>query len=433
MKEKLLELYNNRLVKSFTVLFMGDGIAAAISLVNMAILIKALGSEVNGIFLMIQTYCLLFNDIFNFQSFNAIIKYLPYHIKKNEKRNIKSYIKQAFILDFVTAIIAFFIGYIFIDVFAKIMLWNNQIKVAISIYLISVLFNISGTALGILRVYGDYKKIATTNVIINLIKLLFYCIGCNLKVGLMTFIILETFTEVIKNILLISMAFTLLKVEGLNDFYKINLRFDREFFKFNIYSNIVSTLDLPIGHITTFIISKYLGFNEITVFKVYQKIGSLIEKVSTPINQIIFPEMSSLVSQKKYNEAFKLNKKLFYLISGVGSCAITFVALSYKAWIFIFIEDYQGVIFTLILYLIITIFSKATLGIHPLFMSLGYIRYNVPIILICNSIYLIILIYLAKEYGLLGVIIARGLQYISVVTIKYIFMRINYKKDYVIS
>lgn len=433
MKKILLELYNNRLVKSFTVLFMGDGVAAVISLVNMAILINALGSEVNGIFLMIQTYCLLFNDIFNFQSFNAIIKYLPYHIKRNEKRNIKSYIKQAFILDFVTAIIAFFVGYIFIDVFAKIMLWNNQIKVAIAIYLISVLLNISGTALGVLRVYGDYKKIATVNVIINLIKLLFYCIGWKLKVGLMTFIIVETFTEVIKNMLLISMSFKVLKVEGLNDFYKTNLKFDKGFFEFNVYSNIVSTLDLPIGHITTFIISKYLGFNEITVFKVYQKIGSLIEKVSTPINQIIFPEISSLIAEKRYIEAFKLNKKLFYLISGVGACAITFVALSYKAWIFIFIEDYQGFIFTLILYLIITIFSKATLGVHPLFMALGYIKYNVPIILICNIIYLVILIYLTNKYGLLGVIIARGLQYISVVSIKYVFMKINYKKDYAIS
>ena len=62
-------LRSNRMINSFIVLFTGDTISSALAIISTALIIKAIGLKDNGIILMVQTYALFFDQIFNFKIF----------------------------------------------------------------------------------------------------------------------------------------------------------------------------------------------------------------------------------------------------------------------------------------------------------------------------------------------------------------------------
>lgn len=418
-------LLSNGILKNIMMVLSGDALATGLSLICLSLLIHAIGLEQNGVLIMVQTYCLLFNDIFNFQSFNAIIKYLPYEINNGNYKKIKEYIYQAFVLDVVTAMIASLFGFFCAPLVAKFMNWDYSIVTYIRVYLITVLFNLQGTPIGILRIYEKFNLVSYINVITSMIKLISYIFCVIYKMGLGSFLIVEIVGETIKNILMLLVAYKVLKAQGLGGFYKEKFKFDKEFFKFNFYINIIVTLDLPIGHISTFIINRYLGFSDNSIYKVFQKIGGVLQKVSTPISQVIYPEFCKMVSKNKKKEAIKLCKKMGVYIFGVGFLSILIVIATNKFWLWILIPEPNKYLSLLVLYLLVNVLIHSFLGLHSLFISLDFIKANVIIIVFCNFIYLIYFFILVNKFALAGVILSIAIQSSMVIILKIIVIERN--------
>lgn len=424
--DKILKMImNNRILNNLCVVLSADIIVSVIGIINMSMVLNTIGLYGNGIIAIIQTYSLLFNDIFNFQSFNALIKYLPIYRVNKSIQDIKELIKQSFLLDIITAIIATIFAYIFIYPVSKVMGWDSLIKTYLTVYIFTILFNISGTAIGILRHYNKFKYNSNVNLMISIIKLIFYGWGFLFKRNFIYFILIEASLEVLKNILIVIASLIVLRQENLIDFYKAKIKFEKDFFIFNFYSNIVSTLDIPVKHLTTFIIDKFLGVELIAIYKIFQKLGSIIEKIGVPLSQIIYPEISQMIAEKNYSKAFELNRKLIKISIFFGISIIVGVLLTYKIWFGVFISDFESYIFLFIFYLIYIIISYSGIGLHSIFMALGLIKYNVPILVIINPIYLIVLIYLTKNFGLFGMILSLILQTVAILITKYIVVKRN--------
>lgn len=426
MKNIILEMINkikeNRIVKNLLVLLSGDVFVSAIGIINLSLVLKTIGLDGNGIIIMVQTYCLLFNDIFNFQSFNALIKYLPDYILRRSIYEVKGLIKQSFFLDAASAVLATVAGYIFIIPVASFMHWDKTIVVYIYIYLITILFNITGTSTGILRSYNKFALTTYINIFASSMKFVLYLIGFAFKKDFIFFIFVEMTLDISRNILLIVTSYNVLKKEGLQDFYKVKLKFDRQFFSFNFYSNIAFSLDIPVRHLTTFVIDKYMGVESISIYRIFQKLGSIVEKVGVPLSQIIYPEITAMVAKGDYKEAFKLNKKIIKISSICGGVILLGTAITYKLWLWLFIDNYQQYILLFLLYLTYIVISYCGVGLHAMFMALGYIKYTVPILLIINPIYIILLIVLTINFGLLGVIISLAIQTLAILLVKSIIV-----------
>ncbi|WP_338631221.1 lipopolysaccharide biosynthesis protein [Clostridium baratii] len=430
MRNKILQCFNifkkNKLVNNFAILLSGEGIISLISMLSLAIIIKAIGLELNGVILSIQTYCLLLNNIFAFKSFQALIKYVSVAIEEKKDDRTKSYILQSYVLDIISVVISVIVGFIFLNIYARFMGWDNSIIFYCKIYLLASLFQIQGTPIGILRTFNKFNYITYNNVFVSIIKLLLYIVGLFMGFGFGYFIIVEIINYILPNIILNVLSYKTLKYYNIEDFHSIKFKFDKEFFKFNFYSNISSTIDIPVGQLTTVLINKYLGFEQISIYKIFEKLSSIIGKLGSPLNQIIYPEMANKIAKKDYDSARKLNDKLMKYISLLGIVILIGVASTYRLWIWIFIKDYNAeIIISLLIYLAYVVFTNATSGVHSLFMALNFIKYNIPILLIINILYLGILFIMIKNMGLLGVIISLFLQAISVVVIKLIIMNKN--------
>ena len=423
------KIMNNNIVKNAFIMFSGQTIASVIGFLNTFLVLKAIGLEGNGIIAIAANYAGMFNGLFNFQSYNAMIKFGADALEKNDMPQFKKYVKQAVLQDVLTAILAFVVGYICIDYVSDFFNWDSQMVSYIKLYLLIIPFNISGSINALIRLNNDFVVGAKIGIQMTLVKTMLLLIGIVAKCNFTYYIILEIIMSIISSSLYIKSAIKYLKLNNCTDFLKVKIGFDKEFTMFNIYNNIVSTLDMPTGQITTLIINKLLGVSEVGVYNVIAKFGTLVTQVTGPLTQSLFPELSKIVAKDDEKGAFIIVKKIFLYTMGGGVSVALFTIISYKLWLGLFIPSTfeNGALMSIyVMYITIT---SAVAGIHLLFVCLNLVRYNVPIVIACNTVYLGLLYILAIKFRLFGIIIALILQAIMVATIKYIIMKRTIKHD----
>lgn len=425
-KERVL---NSNIIRNFLVVFFGDGLSSVLTILNLSIMIRVLGLNGSSIVNLVIAYILVFDTIFNFQSFNSIIKFLPLAMIKNDLNKVKSYIKQGFILDLSTALISFLFSNLFLSLAGNLFNWNNEILNLIQIYSFSILFNLTGTSIGIIRVYNKFKYSSYINVFVNCLKFIFYLLSFVINLGMWYFIFVELVFNLISSILLISVTMIIILKNNLRGIFKTKLVWDKEFLKFNFYCNFMTTLDVPISHLTPFLINKFIGIEFISVYKVIEKIGGIVAKVATPLLNIIYPEISKKVSENKEMEAVSLVKRIFLFIISFGSLIVLFLFTTYKLWINILIPNGSRYAFNVLFYVVFVILKFSFVGVYPLFISLGHIKHNIYIIIIANLIYLGVIPFLSTNLNINGVIISQCIQVFIVISMQiFIIKRGFYKR-----
>ena len=118
------KVMNNNIIKNTIIMFSGQTVASAIGFINTFLVLKAIGLEGNGIIAIAANYAGMFNGLFNFQSYNAMIKFGADALEKNDMPQFKKYLKQAVLQDVLTAILAFIVGYMCIDYVSDFFNWE---------------------------------------------------------------------------------------------------------------------------------------------------------------------------------------------------------------------------------------------------------------------------------------------------------------------
>ncbi len=423
MKEQIKKLASRKLVRSFIVIFTGQGLASILGLLAILFIVNGIGSEQHGIIVVTQTYGLMFYNFFSFKTFQGLIKYLTHSLKNKDYGHAKLYIKWSVILDIASLILTVVFGLVLMNLVIEWMGWSIEIKPFVTIYMIALLFNIQGSTIGVLRTFEKYNYVIFAQIVSSAVRMIGWGILFLLKGNLMQYFIIEIVATLTNNFMLIIYSFWTLKKNQLLDFYKQKLTFDKEFISFNIYSNLASTIDLPVNQLTQMIINKYLGFAANSIYSIFERLGQIINKLGEPINQIIYPEMNLLIADKEYERAKSISDKLKKLMACVFGVVAMLVLLTNQIWLGWFMENPTAYVFSFILYLAFVSYTNGTAGVHNLFLALGYIKFTIPIVLAVNVVYLIVIFFAVQNFGLNGVIVSYIFQAFAVVFIKEHILR----------
>ena len=413
----------NNVVKNSLIIMYGQTIASVISFFNAFLVLRVIGVYGNGVIAIAASYSSIFNGLFNFQSYNAVIKFGAEALEQNDMHKYKKYLKQAFIQDVATAILAFVVGFLCIETVGRFMKWDSQMIFYIKIYMMTILFNITGSLSALLRLHDEFKVGAIIAIRVTVIKLLILLLTLPIKLNLTFYILLEIVLTIVSNIMLFYYAFKCLKKYNCQDFLKVKIEFDKEFTMFNFYNNIVSTIDMPTGQLVNLVINKFLGVSEVGIYNVFTRFGALVTRDTTPVSQSLLPELSKLVAKGEKKNAFSIVRKIFMYTTAGGGAVIVFVVLTYKLWLGLFIPVNIKNLIGLIVYFVYLTVTSAVAGVHLLFVSLNLVRYNLPVTFICNCIYLVMLYVFATNWGLLGILLALIIQAIMIATVKLIILR----------
>lgn len=423
-----IQVTNSRIIKNAFSIFYLQTIASIIGFVNTYLLLRAIGVIGIGTIAILTTYVNFYIAIFSFQSYSAIIKFGQDALAANDKLKLKQYFKRAFFQDVLSSVVTLIIAYLFIGLTSKYFEINYQTQQYITLYLILIPFSIFRSISAVLRLNNDYKTGPLIAIISAVSKTIIVVFGVYKGYTIEYFIFTDVFLSIIGSILLLIFGYRCLKCMHCLDFIKVKLTPDKQFTRFNIYNNLVSTLDLPTGQLTNFIVNKLLGVDAVGIFNIIMKFGGIFNQVISAVTQSLFPELSRLVATKQPLSALRIVKKTFIImIASGGVGGITFI-LTYQIWLDKFIPAtfYNGLL--LCIYTLYIALTGAVAGIHLLFLSLNLVRYNIPLVIGCNTLYLIILFLLANWFGLIGVVIALIIQVLIIAIIKYFIMTFKIRR-----
>lgn len=417
MIKKIKYLLTDRLIINFLHIFGGDAFASLLSIFSISFITKGIGLEKYGFIVLIQGIVSLIDGVFNFQSWQGVIKFFPQ--VREEKQKLKALIKFSYILDFFTALIAFiiiFLSSFWIGKFYNFQSYEVYLLMFFSIYII---FNIQGTPIGILRSFDRFDYLRNQRVIVALFNFIFLGIGYFLKLKINYFILIYLLTNILNAILLNFYALRELKRRKIYGVFKERLEFNKEFFKFICLTNINSSLDIPVQYFDNLLVGKMLSLEQLGAYKICKTIAIVLDKVGTPLYQTLYPYFCEKVAEKNYREIFRRGIK----ISGILSIACIIIIfgmniIGFEILSKFFSQGLEKYRLEINLYIVMKSLATICIVIHPLFLAMGYIKKETKIIFIANILYLGILFVLIKTFALIGVILAYGVQVFLIVAMK---------------
>lgn len=414
----------DKLIKNLVVLFSGTNLSSFINLVNVTFLVNIIGLKNNGIIFLALSYIAIFNLLFNFQSFTALMRFLPKY-----ERNIDrlSLFFQGFYFDYISAVVAFFLSYAFIVPIANYLSWDQQVVNAIYILNFSILFTVTGVFDAILRYYSEFKYVVYINLSTAIFNLIALYLGWLFKLDFIYYIYVTLFVSVFKFFIYIYYSFlTLLKNELLVAFKFNELKlFNKGMFKFNIYSNISLIIDLPVGQLTPIIVNQYLGLNDVAVFKILEKIGRIIIQFGNVASQVMAPEISKGLSNGEYYRVKRLSDKFGFILFIGGMTFLVGLYITKQYWINLIIPDGDTYLLALFLYLFYCIYKVSFFAQYYIFIFSGFEKETIKILLLINTLYMILIFPVISYFSLNGVILLLILQSSLVFLSKNIIMKKN--------
>lgn len=417
MIKKLKYLLSDKLLVNFLHLFGGDAFASILSIFSISFITKGIGLEKYGLITLIQGVVSLIDGIFNFQSWQGIIKFYP-EVKEDEKK-LKTLIKFSYFLDFSTAIIAFIVFFSLSTWIAKFYNFQSQEFYFLLVFSIYIIFNIQGTGLGILRSFNRFDYLRNQRMLVAIFNFLFLGLGFILKQDIFYFLLVYLFTNILNSLILNYFVFKELKRRKITGIFKEKLKFNKEFFKFTCLTNINSSLDIPVQYFDNLMIGKLLSLEQLAVYKLCKTLTVVLDRVATPLYQTLYPYFCERIVEKSYSEIFRKCIKISAML--LMSCIFLVFVMNIIGFDILsnfFSKSLNKYKLELNLYLLMKSLATVFIFIHPLFLALGYIKRETKIVFIANFLYLAILFILIKKIGLIGVIIAYGIQVFFIVMMK---------------
>lgn len=229
---RLKNLLQDKLVRNFLNMFSGDAIGSVLSIISISFITKRVGMEKYGFIVLIQGITSLIDGIFNFQSWQGFIKFFP--AAKGKDEEVKKLIKFSYILDIVTALIAFIILNSAGVLIKKIYNFTPQEMFLLMIFSFYIIFNIQGTPIGILRSFDRFDMLRNQRVITSIYNFVMLGVGFYLKQDLEYFVFVYLSSNILNGILINIFAIIVLKKENFLDLFLKSLVLIKNFLNLHV-------------------------------------------------------------------------------------------------------------------------------------------------------------------------------------------------------
>ena len=405
------------LFKNAGTLLSGNMIAWILGLITFAITARILGPTQFGIFVLITTYVTIVDKILNFQSWQALIKYGAEVLEKKNNDSFKSIVKFCTLLDVATAVLGTIVSIMAASWVGQWLSWESETVLMAAIYSFVILFNISGTPTGILRLFNRFRLFAVQNIVTATIKfvgiLIIYFTGASLWFVLILWMI----TTILGQLLLFGLGWRELHKRG---FERTSMAPIRDIstqhpgiWEFVLTTNLNSSIRLGSRELDTMLVGGFVGVEGAGLYKIAKQIAAIPAMLSDPLYQAIYPDLSRLWARGEI-KAFKQLLLRSGLVAGGGATVIWLGVVLLGSF---FIQIVFGAEFVpaqpvLVWYMLAMVIAIYGFPLQPAMLSMGQPKTTFWVHLFSTIAYFLLLVIFIEWIGLVGAGIAYVCYYL---------------------
>ena len=403
----------NKVLKNAGTLLSGNIGANIFGLLSIAIFTHSQGAVIFGYYVLFLTFIEIIDRIFNFQTWQAFIKFATDFQVKNDHSNVMMLLKYSFLVDLVSLIVATLVAAglsIYAMSFFDIPQKYYHLLLLMSL---TILFKTTEISTGIFRLFDRFKVQAKIAVYSSATKFVMFGVIAIFTPSFKMFIYATVFTQFITMVMKYFYAKSVLNehdiyiVEILKEKVNMPLLNELKIFSFIVYNNFDIAVRMISRQLDIVILGKLYGVEIVGIYKIAKEASSLIAKLTDPVYQAIYPEFARMLASGKKLEARQMAIKISLYAGGVGLIFYgLFVLFGKWAIVFAFGKDFVEAYSVSIVYIIAIVIAMISLPLPPLIHSFGLAGHALFNQIISTFLYGVILIILVAKFSMLGAAIS---------------------------
>jgi len=421
-----------KMIKNTGILLSSSVLSSLLRVLSMIVAARILGPKDFGILILIQTYVGLIDRLVNFQCWQAVIKFGSNALEQKNIDYFKTVLKCTILLEIGTAFLGAFLAFAGAHWVGTFYQWDASIVQMIMIYSCVILFNITGSSIGILRLFDKFKLLAWQRVLSASFKLIGILYAAFNGFGILGFMVIWMSTTIVEYLLHIYFALSVLREKGIGKIANADLENmkgeKKKLFRFVLFTNLNSSVRLISKEFDIMVVGSILGAAAAGLYKIAKQFSFILSRLIDPLYESIYPELAKLWSA---NNIKKFTQLIFRssMLSG---------ALAIGTWVFVilfgkyiiaftvggnFAETYQVLVF----YMLSVVIAVAGLPLQPAMLAMGKPQMTFLVNIIATVLYLVILFPLTRNIGLVGsaisMIVYYGLWTFLMILIETVMLR----------
>lgn len=320
-----------RLLRIWSTLLSGSVLAQILNLLAFAIAARALTLEMIGGIAMIQGIARLIDGLVNIRSGVALTTYCARFEAANDRGGFVGLLKAGFVLDCVTAAIAAVIAAVVLWMFTGVVGVSEALVECAPYYALVVLVSVPGLHLAVLRTFDRYGAIAVSDVVGAVLRILLFALGFALDAGPLWFLVAWLATDILVQVIPLTLAFAELKTRGYPSVIKARARATiggvPGFWKMIWTTNFTTSIRSLSEQGDVVLLGWLAGSSAAGVYRIAKAAAAPVLQLGFPVQQAAFPEMARLHAEGKHDRFDREGIMYCAIGAGIGLVCI------FVAWI----------------------------------------------------------------------------------------------------
>jgi len=416
-----------KLIANASVLLSGGLLVSLLGVVSVVLAARQLGPDTFGIFALLTSTVLVVDRLVNFQSWQAVVRYgskLQEEVGQSSKPEaVSQLILGCFYFDLATALLGAVLASACLYFLGGWMEWGAKLQFGGALFGLIVGAKISGTALGIFRLLDDYWMQVYVQFAATCVKVALVLWGVYAGWDIYGFLVAWALSEIVMHLGLTFLAFYRYWSRYGISVFGYGSRLRREVVRFMVWTNLAVAADLPAKELDVVLVGVLAGEREAGFYKIAKQGMALVGKLSSPLYQAIYPIQARMLAGKDRNGAIAITVKSALLLVLVS------VALVLAAWpalpvaVPLVLGGEYGAVWTLFLFaVVVKSLDNIFTTVHSLFVAMGYVRANLVILLVANSLMLVGFWLLVPDFGAFAALSCLAAQAVMVLLMKVLFI-----------
>lgn len=432
VKERLNKYFDKQsriLLKNSSWVFLENFIRTILNFTRAIIIARVLGAELYGIFAMVVAFCMTTQEFFNLNLGTTVVKFGAIFRADKRMDQLTILVKGAVFITIITALVSVLTIWLLLTFSYDTFIKTSGLTIFVVGYAMAWSSNyFDYISSSILRLFFKFKVNSVVRIVMLIIEFITIVITLIIfKKNLIAFFSAVIFARLINTSIINIVAYLEVKEDLRMDtrlkFFKIKDHW-REIRSFTINNSLSRTVFNFINQGDILLVGLLTGVAQAGYYAIAKKLAYSILRLSNPLTNAIFPQLSQLIADKKMRE-IKIMIIKFIKIFSVPSIVSLFLVFLFKEEIInlIFGTEYLPAANIFFVLMIVSVVMSISFWNLPLIQSIGKVGLRLIVYIIALFIGVLASIMFYSSLGAIGIAYA---VLISFIFINIAFLFINF-------
>lgn len=408
-----------RIIRNMAYLFSANVLVSLIGLLTIAIMARALGPIGLGVVALAEAYVRLVDQLVRLEPWQAVIRYGAAKLEQGEEQEFLRLIKFTTIFDICGAALAALVAIAGCQLAASWLGYGEEQARLTQFYAISLVFTISSTPTGLMRVFDRFDILAKMSVALALVRLVLSVLAWQLSGDAWSFIIILFVYTIAEQLIPFALAWREMHRRGHIGAWNTPLMGilseNPNILRFIINANVNALARLSTQRFDTLIVGAVLGNASAGFYHLARRIGLAAVKFGRPLQQAIYPDIARVWAR---GERQRFRRLVFRANGLLTAAAFLGVAAAYPLIDTIVAHAFGAAFLPVVslvklqLLAVVLFLAGNTLG--PALMTIGADRAMVSVSLLATAVFFVTIVPLMSAFGAAGAILSQVLFFLIV-------------------